>query len=184
MADITLAELNGRFWLVGGEAYLHELLGNTLPDTVSTEVVLCEHPSQVHKLWVRHCGEPETGGTPWQIHPNIVARFRRSITDQSIVFGQWSALLDEEALEAVAATALRMSHLPDAAVELVQYLDPTGAQAVADLTRLRCQLIEDKLAEAGVARSRIGRVVRPLSDLPDGASGPNPQRIDLVVRGG
>jgi hypothetical protein len=182
MADITLAEFNGRVWLVGGEAYLHDLLGNTLPKTVSTELIQCEHPSEVHRLWVQNCGEPATGGTPWQIHPDIVARIHRSTQDQAVYFGQWSALLDQDALMAVTAAAARANEVPEAPVELVQYLDPDGAQAIADLARLRCQLIEDKLAEGGVARARTGRAVRPLAELPGSEAGRDAQRIDIVVR--
>ncbi len=44
MADITLAEYNGRVWLVGGEVYIDDLLANTLTPNVSIELVRCEVP--------------------------------------------------------------------------------------------------------------------------------------------
>ena len=58
MADITLAEFNGRVWLVGGEVHIDDLLANTLPPDVSIEMVRCESQSEVHSLWVQNCGEP------------------------------------------------------------------------------------------------------------------------------
>src|SRR5580698_9150122 len=64
MADITLAEFNGRVFLVGGEAYLDDLLANTLAKEVSIELVQCERQSAVHELWVQHCGEPQSEGLP------------------------------------------------------------------------------------------------------------------------
>lgn len=180
MADITLAEFNGRVWLVGGEAHLHHLLGNTLASDVSIELVQCEHPSEVRRLWVQNCGEPKTDGMPWQIHPAIVARIHRSTSDYAVYFGQWSVLLDQDALMSVNAAAARALEAPDARVELVKYLDPAGPPAMADLARLRAQMIEDKLAEAGVERLRISRVVRNVNEVPGMAQ--ESQRIDVIVR--
>ncbi|MGH7043244.1 MAG: hypothetical protein ACREFY_14105 [Acetobacteraceae bacterium] len=180
MADITLAEFNGRVWLVGGETHLHDLLGNTLPKDVSTEVVQCEHPSDIRRLWVQHCGEPSSDGMPWQIHPAIVARIHRSTSDYAIYFGQWSAMLDKDALMSINAAATHAREAPDLPVELAQYLDPDGPQAMADLARLRAQLIEDKLAEAGIERPRISRVVRNIGDVP--GMGQESQRVDVIFR--
>ena len=84
MADITLAEFNGRVWLVGGEAHLHDLLNNSLPPNVSIELLQCERISGVTDLWVQHCGERDTDGMPWQIHPNIVTRIRRRSPDYAV----------------------------------------------------------------------------------------------------
>ena len=64
MADITLAELNGRVWLVGGEPYIDDLLANTLAPEISIELVPCESKSEVHALWVQHCGQPDDTGRP------------------------------------------------------------------------------------------------------------------------
>ncbi len=180
MADITLAEFNGRVWLVGGETHLHDLLGNTLPKDVSIELIQCEHPSDIRRLWTQHCGEPSTDGMPWQIHPAIVARIHRSTSDYGVYFGQWSALLDQDALMSVNAAAARACEEAEVPVELAQYLDPEGPQSMVDLARLRAQLIEDRLAEAGVERSRISRVVRDVRDVPGMAQ--ESQRIDVVIR--
>ena len=180
MADITLAEFNGRVWLVGGEAHLHELLGNTLPSEVSIELVQCEHPTEVRRLWVQLCGERESEGMPWQIHPAIVDRIHRNTSDYSVYFGQWSAMLDQDALMSVNAAAARAREAPMARMELVQYLDPDGPQAMADLARLRAQLIEDRLVEAGIDRGRVARATRNVSEVPGMAQ--ESQRVDVVVR--
>ena len=182
MADITLAEFNGRVWLVGGEAHLQDLLANTLPADISTELVQCERPEDVHNLWVQLCGQPEVGGMPWQIHPNIVARIHRTWPDYAVYFTQWSAMLDAEALAVINGAALQAKQNPDMPVILVEYIDPEGPQAMADLSRLRAQLIEDKLAESGIDRARIARERRNVSDVP--GMGQESQRLDIVVRAG
>ena len=180
MADITLAEFNGRVWLVGGEAHLQDLLANTLPDDISTELVQCERPEDVHNLWVQLCGQPPMDGMPWQIHPNIVARIHRTWPDYAVYFTQWSAMLDAEALAVINAAALQAKQNPDVPVLLVEYLDPQGPQAMTDLSRLRAQLIEDRLAENGVDRPRITRETRNVSEVP--GMGQESQRVDIVVR--
>ena len=179
MADITLAEFNGRVWLVGGEAYLQDLLANTLSPDISIELVQCERTSDIHHLWVQNCGEPATGGMPWQIHPNIVARIRRRSPDYAVFFAQWSVLLDQDALTVISAAAGWAKENPEARVVLAEYLDPDGPQAIADLSRLRMQLIEDRLAEAGITRARMDRIRRKVSDVPGMSQ--ESQRIDIVV---
>jgi hypothetical protein len=180
MADITLAEFNGRVWLVGGEAHLQDLLANTLPPDISTELVQCERPEDIHTLWAQLCGAPRLGGMPWQIHPNIVARIHRTWPDFAVYFAQWSALLDAEALTVINAAASQAKQNPQAPVILAEYLDPDGPQAMVDLSRLRAQLIEDKLAETGVDHGRITREKRKVSDVPGMAQ--ESQRVDIVVR--
>ena len=63
---------------------------------------------------------------------------------------------------------------------LAEYLDPDGPQAMADLSRLRAQLIEDKLAESGIQRGQISRVLRTVSEIPGMAQ--ESQRVDIIVR--
>jgi hypothetical protein len=180
MADITLAEFNGRVWLVGGEDYIDDLLANTLPPDVSIEMVRCESQTDLRALWVQHCGEPKTEGLPWLIHPNIAARIRRSVPDYAVFFAQWSALLDADALAVIREAAHWAAENAAAPVQLAAYLDPEGPQAMADLARLRTQLIEDKLVELGVDRARIGRLRRNVADVPGMAQ--ESQRVDIVVR--
>lgn len=182
MADITLAEFNGRVWLVGGENYIDDLLANTLPAHVSIEIVQCASQPELHKLWVQHCGEPTAQGMPWLIHPNIAARIRRSSPDYAVFFAQWSALLDQDALAVIREAANWAAENQAAPVLLAEYLDPDGPQAMADLARLRAQLIEDKLVEFGVDRARIGRLRRNVADV--AGMSQESQRVDIVVRTG
>lgn len=180
MADITLAEFHGRVWLVGGEPYLDDLLANTLASDVSIELVPCENKSDVHALWVQHCGQPVSLGDPWLIHPAIVERIRRRSSDYSIFFAEWSALLDKDALTTIASVAAWANDNPEAPVDLVEFLDPQGPKAIADLSRLRAQLIEDKLVEGGVVRGRIGRATNAVGETVGQAQ--ESQRIDIAVR--
>jgi hypothetical protein len=179
MADITLAEFNGRVWLVGGEAHLHPLLANTLAKNVSIELLRCERLSDVTDLWVQHCGKPETEGMPWQIHPDIVARIRRRSPDYAVFFAQWSAMLDQDALTVINAAITWARENPAAPVMLAEYVDLAGPKAIADLSRLRAQLIEDKLTASGIGTDRITRARR---DIDEGAGmSQESQRVDIIV---
>jgi outer membrane protein OmpA-like peptidoglycan-associated protein len=166
--------------LVGGETHLEDLLANTLPPEISTELVQCERAEDIHSLLVQLCGPPGENGTPWQIHPAIVARIHRASPDYAVYFAQWSALLDNAALAVITAAALQANENPQAPVVLAEYLDPKGPQAIADLSRLRAQLIEDRLAESGVDRGRVTRETRSVSDVPGMTQ--ESQRVDIVVR--
>lgn len=180
MADITLAEFNGRVWLVGGETYIDDLLANTLSKDVSIELVACEHKSEVHDLWVQNTGKKDFIGDPWMIHPAIVTRIRRSTPDYAVFFAQWSAMLDPEALTVIASAAAWAVENPGAQVQVAEYLDPAGPRAMADLSRLRAGLVEDKLVEGGVPQSRIERVTRDVAEVPGMTQ--ESQRVDIIVR--
>ena len=95
------------------------------------------------------------------------------------MFGPWSVLLDQAALAVIAAAAAQANQQPEATVTLAEYLDPAGPQAIADLSRLRAQLIEDQLAANGVPRERIGRVRRAVSEVPGMAQ--ESQRVDILL---
>lgn len=180
MADITLAEFNGAVWLVGGEAFMDDMLANTLASQVSIEFVSCEQASDVRALWIQNCGPQEGGGMPWQIHPNIVARIRRTSPEHSIFFTQWSVLLDAAAMAAVQAAAVAALQNPDAPVQLVEFLDEGAPASVAGLSHVRAQLIAERLVELGVAAERIERARRGLEGLP--VISPESQRVDILVR--
>ncbi len=181
MADVTLAELNGNVWCVGGEAHLDDLLANTLSPDVTIELVPCESKSDVLDLWVQNCGEPSTPGNPWLIHPAIVARIKRNSTpDYAVFFTQWSVMPDADALAVIASALAWARQNPDAPVLLAEYLDPAGPPAIEGLSRLRAQIIEDRLVEGGVARERISRIRRDVAEVP--GMGQESQRVDIVVR--
>jgi hypothetical protein len=180
MADITLAEVHGRCWLVGGEAFIDDLLANTLAKHVTIEVLPCETKSDVHALWVQHCGEQGPGADPWMIHPAIVARIRRNAAGHSVFFAEWSARLDQDALTVIASAAAWALENPDAPITLVEFLDPDGPKAVADLSRLRAQMVEDQLVAGSVARERIGRASREPGDVAGMAQ--ESQRIEISLQ--
>ena len=179
MADVTLAECNGGFWLVGGEEYIDDLLANMLAREISIEIVSCESPNDVQALWAQQGGAHE-GGMPWAINPLIVARIRRRSPDYAVFFAQWSAFLDPEALAVVRAAAGWAAENPAAPVLLATFLPAAGPPAIADLARLRAQLIEDKLIEFGIDRARIGRLGRDVAEVADMPA--ESQRVDIVVR--
>jgi len=180
MADVTLAEFHGRVWLVGGEPYIDDLLANTLSKDATIELLPCETKSDVYAIWVQHCGHPLEGSEPWMIHPAIVARIRRSSATHSVFFAEWSAKLDQDAHTVIASVAAWAMENPAAPLSLVEFLDPEGPKAIADLSRLRAQLVEDRLADAGVDRARIGRTTRGVGDVAGMAQ--ESQRIDIAVQ--
>jgi hypothetical protein len=180
MADITLAEFNGRVWLVGGEPFIDDLLANTLASDVSIELIPCENKSDVYDLWVQLCGQPQFIGDPWIIHPAIVDRIRRGTEAYSIFFAEWSAAIDKDAHTVIASVAAWARNNPDASFDLVQFLAPEAGKSIGDLQRLRAQLIEDELVAAGVAPERIGRDIRPPSDVAGQVQ--ESQRIDINVK--
>ena len=180
MADITLAEFNGRVWLVGGETYIDDLLANTLAKDVSIELVACETKSDVHDLWVQNCGKTSGASDPWMINPAIVNRIRRSSPDYAVFFAQWSAMLDPDALTVIASAAAWAVENPDAPVLVAEYLDPAGPRSILDLSRLRAGLVEDKLIEGGVSQARMERVTRAVADVPGMAQ--ESQRVDIIVQ--
>ena len=58
MADIMLAEFEGRVWLVGGEAHLDDLLANTLSPDLASNWCRAKVSADVHDLWAQHGGDP------------------------------------------------------------------------------------------------------------------------------
>ncbi len=178
MADITLAECNGRIWLVGGVEHMNRLLANTLPPDISTEFVQCETVNDVQRLWDQN--NTESGaGSAWHLHPGIAARLKRATPDFAVYFAQWSALLDQDAVIVVHAAVARARDLGAAPVRLAQYLAPDGPRAMAALAELRCQLIEDLMTEGGIDPARFIREMRDVTSVP--GMGAESQRVDVVV---
>jgi hypothetical protein len=182
MADILLAECEANVWLVDGEAHLDDLLANTLSPDISIEFVVCDSVADVRTLWAQHGGDA-AAGMPWLVHPNIVTRIKAAMRgigpDHAVMFGAWSALLDPTALAVIEAAAAQANQQPEAAVTLAEYLDPAGPSALADLSRLRARLIEDQLVGHGVARERISRTRRDVSEVPGMAQ--ESQRVDILL---
>jgi len=179
MADITLAEYNGSVWLVGGEAYLDDLLINALPDGISIELVPCERKGDVHAMWHRLSGEPDYAGDPWMIHPAIVQRIRGTPPATAIVFKPWIVMPDEDGMRVIARAAAEAAADPDSAMVLAAYVDPDATAAAAELVNLRLRMIEDALERENVPRARITREQRDAASL--GALAAGSGRVDIVV---
>ena len=180
MADIVLAECNGRAWLVSGEQYIDDLLANTLPPHVSIEVVACQSKTEVDRLWVQNAGPPDISGPAWMIHPAIVNRVRRVATDHNVFFAQWSAMLDDEAQTVIRSAAAWAAEHGTGEVALVRYLGAGSAPMLADLANLRTGLIEAQLAAQGVDPARIVRETRDPASVPGMTE--ESQRVDILVR--
>ncbi len=178
MADIVLADCGGQGWLILGEPHIDDLLGNTLPEHVSIEVVACESKLDMHALWVRHGGDPDDVQSIWMIHPAILNRVRGKPRDTAIRFAAWSASLDEAALETSQAFADAAAQQPEARLVLTRYIAPDGPAMALELANLRTGLLEMRLATLGVAAERVVREIRP-PETPDQAD-----QIALELRPG
>ena len=162
MADVTLAEFNGNVWMVGGEQHLDALLFNTLPADVTIELLACASQAELRALWVQHSGG-EDGAEPWVIHPNVARRIRGG--GGAICFAPWSAMLDEAAHGTIRATA---AALADGARLTLRQSCPMDAPAgLADLQRLRGQLVAGALVSAGVAAERLDHASGPAAAIED-----------------
>ena len=150
MADVTLAEFNGNVWMVGGEQHLDALLFNTLAADVTIEILPCASQAELRALWVQHSGG-EDGAEPWVIHPNVARRIRGG--GGAICFAPWSVMLDEAAHGTIRAAA---DALADGARLTLRQSCPADAPAgLAELQRLRGQLVAGALAAAGIAAERL-----------------------------
>jgi len=105
VADIVLAEYQGKTWLIRGERYIDDLLANTLAPDISIRIITCESESDFRTQWGQEDGRWREDAAPWLIHPGIVARIRRKSSNYSIFFAEWSAALDKDAHTVIASVA-------------------------------------------------------------------------------
>jgi hypothetical protein len=113
------------------------------------------------------------------IHPGIMKRLRGTQLGQSILFGQWSALLNDDALDTIRAIAVAAAEAAGARVFLISYTQPGQTQTMNDLTNLRYSLVESELARLGVALSRIVREAVTAEIDPD--AGIKDERFDIRI---
>jgi hypothetical protein len=97
-----------------------------------------------------------------------------------VFFGQWSALLDDDAHSVIRASAVRAHECDSTDVILTTYIGPGSAQSLTDLAKLRCNLIEAELTGLGVSPARIVRVTRDVTTVP--GMGEESQRIDIAIK--
>ena len=160
MADIVLAEHRGHIWLVSGERYIDDLLANTLPGDISIEIVACELHADVNDLWSRSGDQSDS---PWMINPAIVRRIKQATAGNSVLFGQLSIMLDDEARSAIAAAVNKALLHSGSDVVLASFVEPGSPRMMIDLANLRCSVIETELVAQGVALTRISRSTRDFS---------------------
>ena len=113
------------------------------------------------------------------IHPAIADRVRNSLRrgghDLDIMFAEWSASLDDAAMDVLAAATMQLAGQPDAILAVVRHQVADGPAMLADLGSLRSGLIEAKLSALGVEASRMVRDTQPAGE---GQS----DHISLVIR--
>ena len=178
MADIILGEVGDGVWLVQGEAHIDDMFADTLPAAVTIAFVRYESRDALLAVWAADEGRLSDAGDPWQIHPGLARRIRGTLGPLGIAFSPWSAMLDPRATENVESTARWMAANPAARLTIRQFLAADPAAGLADMQRLRGQLVAGALARAGVAPDRLDqetqagddadRVAFVTRDLPEG----------------
>lgn len=174
MTEIILAEHQRNTWLVAGEEHVDDLLNNTLPANISIRFIACQSHSEVVALWTENRPDASAAGQPWLIHPKIAERAKGKPKELIVVFGAWSVLLDDDALEVVGRAARLAAEQPEAAIQLV--IRAVTAKASAGLAALRCDLVEAALAEAGIGAARVSRRVSE-----GGAAIPSDDQVEIIV---
>src|SRR6185437_16231704 len=160
MADIVLAQIGSRTWLVEGEEFLDGLLGNMLPDDVTIEFITCESESEVQDRWYASVKDPGEAGPPWLIHPAIVDRTKRMVGlggAFGVLFAPWSAARDSSADAAIVAAADAAMADEQARVVVASYVPEDAPAFAGDLANIRAGMIETELATRGVDKARIHR---------------------------
>ncbi len=175
MTRIVLAEFAGNVWLVRGDEHFDDLLANVLPETVALEFTTCESHDEVRAIWREHGDTENDGDEPWLLNPAIVRRIKGRYETQSVTFTPWSAMLDESALETVGAAATLLQANPTSRLSLRQFSPAETPPGLADLQRLRGQLLAGALTRAGADAASIDHETHT-SDTPgDG------DRIEFVA---
>ena len=175
MADVTLAEVGGIAWLVAGDEHIDGILANMLPPTATIEVIAFPSRADAWAFWQEKSPDAAAaGGMPWVINPAIMRRIKGSLGDQCIRFTPWSAMLTEEARALIATTAEWLASKPDARVTLRQFGPAEPPAGLADLQRLRGQLVSAALTGAGGDAARLDAETAA-SDVPEDS-----ERLDLV----
>ena len=175
MPDIILAEVNGGFWLVRGAQHVDDLLANRLAPDLTVEVVEVANRREISAMWTEHEGDADPGGQPWIIHPAIGRRLKGVADPRSVVFTAWSAMLDAAAQEAIDGAGGWLRQNERGRLSMRQYAPAEAEPGLADLQRLRAQLVCGALARTGADAAAIDHETRPSR-----ASG-DIDRIDFIM---
>ncbi len=160
MADIVLAQIGSRTWMVDGETFLDDLLVNDLPDDVTIEFITCESESEVQEMWAANVENPGQSGPAWLIHPSVVERTKRMIGVGGafgVVFAPWSAARDASADATIVAAADAAVADEIARVIITSYVPEDAPGFAGDLANIRVGMVETELVSRGVGKDRIRR---------------------------
>lgn len=99
-----------------------------------------------------------------------------------VFFQEWSADMDQEAKDAVAAASAVVKRHPGVPVTVIGYADPEGSsQANRDISRLRAQVVVDALVKDGVPAAQITRQSKGATAFV--ATSLESRRVEIVVNG-
>lgn len=160
MADIVLAQIGSRTWMVDGETFLDDLLVNDLPGDVTIEFITCESESEVQEMWAANVENPGEAGPAWLIHPAIVERTKRMVGVGGafgVVFAPWSAARDASADATIVAAADAAVADEIARVIITSYVPEDAPAFAGDLANIRAGMVETELLGRGVDKDRIQR---------------------------
>ena len=155
MTEIVLAECGGNTWLVEGDQHVDDLLANTLPGSIAVRFVSVPNAAEAHLLWDRRASGDFDNMMPWMINPDIVRRIKGGLGLRSLTFSPWSAMLDAAAQDLIAATADWLRHHAPARIALRQFCPADAPPGLADLQRLRGQLVAGAFTRAGAAAGSL-----------------------------
>jgi outer membrane protein OmpA-like peptidoglycan-associated protein len=97
-----------------------------------------------------------------------------------IFFSEWSAQLDEAGTAAIARAADSAKSNPFGTVNVAGYAAPVGsAQANADMSQVRAQVVADQLVADGVDVARIKRVAHGATDF--ALTSQESRRVDIIL---
>ncbi len=156
MGTVTLAEHAGNWWLIDGEEHVAGLLYGSLEADVAVSFVTCVSWDDLMAQWQGSGGE---GAQPWIINPAIIARLKGAADPGSITFAVWSAAMDDAAEEAIETAAAWLAGDPARSLQLRQFRPQTPPPGLADLQRLRYQLVAAALERVGAPSERIAAEV-------------------------
>jgi hypothetical protein len=171
-ADVVLAEADGQIWLVLGDDHIETVLLGELSDGVTIEIVSLRNRAAVMALWWQINPLAAADGQPWIINPMLSQRLRGLVEPdrRSISFTPWSAMLSDEAQGVIAGVATQAGGLV-----LRQFGLESPAPGLADLQRLRLQLVRAALERAGADPAGITERIDPAESDTDA------EKLDILA---
>ncbi len=134
-------------------------------------------------------GQDSTTAAPTAAKPAAPAAMAPAAASQKpatqrivVFFEDWSALLGENALAAISNAADQAKAHPKAPVLVQGFATPVGSkEANYMLSKLRAQMVVDKLVEDGIARGRIRQIGNGTTDFT--LSPIESRRVEIAIGG-